>query len=54
MTPSPGPDQGRAALASAFGCYVMWGLMPLLFMGQHAAGFDALVREGRCLPVTAA
>lgn len=42
MTPSPGPDQGRAALASAFGCYVMWGLMPLLFMGQHAAGFDAL------------
>lgn len=42
MTPSTGPDQGRAALVSAFGCYVLWGLMPLLFMGQHAAGFDAL------------
>lgn len=42
MTPSTGPDQGRAALASAFGCYLLWGLMPLLFMGQHAAGFDAL------------
>ena len=41
MTTSTGPDQGRAALASAFGCYVLWGLMPLLFMGQHAAGFDA-------------
>lgn len=39
---STGPAQGRAALFSAFGCYVMWGLMPLLFMGQHAAGFDAL------------
>ena len=34
-------DSSRAALASAFGCYVLWGLMPLLFMGQHAAGFDA-------------
>ena len=42
MATSSGPDQGRAALASAFGCYVLWGLMPLLFMGQHAAGFDAL------------
>jgi len=35
-------DNPRAALFSAFGCYVLWGLMPLLFMGQHAAGFDAL------------
>lgn len=35
-------DNPRAALVSALGCYVMWGLMPLLFMGQHAAGFDAL------------
>jgi chloramphenicol-sensitive protein RarD len=32
----------RAALASAFGCYVLWGFMPLLFMGQAAAGFDSL------------
>ncbi|HWQ86777.1 EamA family transporter RarD [Brevundimonas sp.] len=38
-TPS---DSSRAALLSAFGCYVMWGFMPLLFMGQHAVGFDAL------------
>lgn len=41
MIPASGPDQSRAALLSAFGCYVMWGLMPLLFMGQHALGFDA-------------
>lgn len=32
----------RAALLSAFGCYVLWGVMPLLFMAQHALGFDAL------------
>jgi chloramphenicol-sensitive protein RarD len=31
----------RAALVSAFGCYVMWGFMPLLFMGQGARGFDS-------------
>ena len=42
MVTAPAPDQGRAALISAFGCYVMWGFMPLLFMGQHAVGFDAL------------
>ena len=41
MTTVPGSDQSRAALLSAFGCYVLWGLMPLLFMGQHALGFDA-------------
>ena len=37
-TPSATP---RAALLSAFGCYVMWGFMPLLFMGQGARGFDS-------------
>ena len=42
MAPVTGPDQGRAALLSAFGCYVLWGVMPLLFMGQAAAGFDAM------------
>ncbi|NJC40547.1 chloramphenicol-sensitive protein RarD [Brevundimonas alba] len=42
MTTATGSDQGRAALLSAFGCYVLWGVMPLLFMGQAAAGFDAL------------
>jgi len=42
MPVSTGPDQGRAALLSAFGCYTLWGVMPLLFMGQAAAGFDAL------------
>jgi chloramphenicol-sensitive protein RarD len=42
MAPASGPDQGRAALLSAFGCYTLWGMMPLLFMGQHAEGFDAL------------
>lgn len=42
MAPASGPDQGRAALLSAFGCYTLWGIMPLLFMGQHAQGFDAL------------
>lgn len=39
MTSSATP---RAALLSAFGCYVIWGFMPLLFMGRHAVGFDAL------------
>jgi len=39
--PSVPPVAPRAALASAFGCYVMWGFMPLLFMGQGALGFDA-------------
>ncbi|HYC97054.1 EamA family transporter RarD [Brevundimonas sp.] len=42
MTTVTGSDQGRAALLSAFGCYVLWGVMPLLFMGQAAIGFDAL------------
>ncbi|RZJ25085.1 MAG: EamA family transporter RarD, partial [Brevundimonas sp.] len=41
MTTAAGSDSSRPALLSAFGCYVMWGLMPLLFMGQHAIGFDA-------------
>ena len=36
------PAPGRAAFLSAVGCYVMWGFMPLLFMGQAAIGFDAL------------
>jgi chloramphenicol-sensitive protein RarD len=34
-------DNSRAALLSAFGCYVLWGVMPLLFMAQAAVGFDA-------------
>lgn len=38
-TPS---DQARAALLSAVGCYVLWGLMPLLFMAEAASGFTAL------------
>ncbi|HZW15424.1 MAG TPA: EamA family transporter RarD [Brevundimonas sp.] len=40
MTTSPAP--ARAAFLSAFACYTLWGVMPLLFMGQAAAGFDAL------------
>ncbi|WP_332641176.1 EamA family transporter RarD [Brevundimonas sp.] len=39
MTPS---DSSRAALLSAFGCYVMWGFMPLLFMAQGDLHFDAM------------
>jgi chloramphenicol-sensitive protein RarD len=42
MASVPGSDQSRAALLSAFACYTLWGMMPLLFMGQHAQGFDAL------------
>ncbi|MDP2116685.1 MAG: EamA family transporter RarD, partial [Brevundimonas sp.] len=41
MAPAPSATP-RAALVSAFGCYVMWGFMPLLFMAQAAAGFDSL------------
>ena len=41
MTTANGSDASRAALLSAFGCYVLWGVMPLLFMGQAAVGFDA-------------
>lgn len=39
MTSPPTP--ARAAFLSAVGCYVMWGFMPLLFMGQAAIGFSA-------------
>lgn len=39
QTPSAAP---RAAFLSAFGCYVSWGFMPLLFMGQGTLGFDSL------------
>lgn len=42
MSVATGTDQGRAALLSAFACYALWGVMPLLFMGQAAVGFDAL------------
>ena len=35
------PTPTRAAFLSAVGCYVMWGFMPLLFMGQAAIGFSA-------------
>jgi chloramphenicol-sensitive protein RarD len=41
MTPAPPVAAPRAALASAFGCYILWGFMPLLFMAQAAAGFDS-------------
>ncbi|AQR60531.1 permease [Brevundimonas sp. LM2] len=40
MTPPP-PTPTRAAFLSAVGCYIMWGFMPLLFMGQAAQGFSA-------------
>lgn len=39
MTTPPTPT--RAAFVSAVGCYVLWGFMPLLFMGQAAIGFSA-------------
>ncbi|OYX58189.1 MAG: permease [Brevundimonas subvibrioides] len=35
------PTPTRAAFLSAVGCYVIWGFMPLLFMGQAALGFSA-------------
>jgi chloramphenicol-sensitive protein RarD len=35
------PAPARAAFLSAVGCYVMWGFMPLLFMGQAAIGFSS-------------
>lgn len=35
------PTPARAAFLSAVGCYVIWGFMPLLFMGQAAIGFSA-------------
>ena len=31
----------RPALISAVACYTLWGFLPLLFMGQAAAGFDS-------------
>lgn len=40
MTPTGG-GSGRAALLSAVGCYVMWGVLPLLFMAEFAYGFTA-------------
>ena len=41
MTESVVTTPARAALLSAVGCYVLWGFMPLLFMGQAALGFSA-------------
>jgi chloramphenicol-sensitive protein RarD len=44
------PAPTRAALLSAVGCYLIWGFMPLLFMGQAAAGFDSLeILAHRCV-----
>ena len=46
----PQSDSSRAALLSAFACYTLWGLMPLLFMGQAQAGFDSLeILAHRCV-----
>lgn len=40
----------RAALLSAFACYALWGVMPLLFMAQAQAGFDSLeILAHRCV-----
>ncbi|OGN41846.1 MAG: permease [Caulobacterales bacterium RIFCSPHIGHO2_01_FULL_70_19] len=48
--PVPQSDSSRAALLSAFACYTLWGLMPLLFMGQAQAGFDSLeILAHRCV-----
>ena len=50
MTTASGSDASRAALLSAFACYGLWGLMPLLFMGQAQAGFDSLeILAHRCV-----
>jgi chloramphenicol-sensitive protein RarD len=38
-TPSPRPD--RAALLAAIGCFVSWGLFPLLFQAAGRAGAGA-------------
>lgn len=32
----------RPAYGAALACYVIWGMMPLLFMGQAAQGFTSL------------
>lgn len=46
----PQSDSSRAALLSAFACYGLWGLMPLLFMGQAQVGFDSLeILAHRCV-----
>jgi chloramphenicol-sensitive protein RarD len=34
------PD-GRAALLAGLGCYVLWGLSPLIYQPMGAAGADA-------------
>jgi len=50
MTTASGSEASRAALLSAFACYGLWGLMPLLFMGQAQAGFDSLeILAHRCV-----
>lgn len=35
-------SRSQAPFFSALGCYVIWGFMPLLFMGQAAIGFTSL------------
>ncbi len=50
MTAPSGSEASRAALLSAFACYALWGLMPLLFMGQAQVGFDSLeILAHRCV-----
>ncbi|KPF81343.1 permease [Brevundimonas sp. AAP58] len=34
-------SKSQAPFVAALGCYVMWGFMPLLFMGQAALGFTS-------------
>lgn len=34
-------NEGRAALAAGVGCYVLWGLSPLVYQPMGAAGADA-------------
>ncbi|WP_339914589.1 EamA family transporter RarD [uncultured Brevundimonas sp.] len=35
------PDSARAALIAGVGCYVLWGLSPLIYQPMGAAGADA-------------
>ena len=37
----PSTSRSPSGVISAFGCYVMWGFMPLLFMAQAAVGLDS-------------
>lgn len=49
-TATAAPSETRNALIAGIACYIVWGFLPLLFMGMAASGFSSLeILAHRCL-----